>query len=72
MANSFLRDALEKLEEKQYFEALCIFEKAYYHAEEATHMADSFNTFLQSMKIKLLCGTMMNSAVDIQGKTKRD
>ena len=67
MANSYLKESLEKQEEKLHFDALCIFEKAYYHAEEAIHMADSFDAFLQSMKIKLLCGTMMNLAVDIQG-----
>ena len=72
MANSYLKEALEKQVEKHHVDALCIFEKVYYHAEEAIHMADSFNAFLQSMKIKLLCGTMMNLAVDVMGKQNRN
>lgn len=67
MANTYLKQSLEMLEDKQHSEAFETFQKAEYQATQAVHVADSFQGFLDAMKVKLLSSTMIGSAVDLKG-----
>ena len=68
MSTEFLKGAMEKIYCHQYYDGFDYLKKAEFQAIEATHLATSFNSLLKSIQIKLISSTLLETAVDLEGK----
>ena len=68
MATEFFRSAILKINEEQTLDALALLQKAEYQATEGLYLSPCFKTLLKCVKIKMSCGALIESAVEIQGE----
>ena len=68
MSTEFLKGAMEKIYCHQYYDGFDYLKKAEFQAIEATHLATNFKSLLKSIQIKLISSTMIETAVDLEGK----
>lgn len=67
MATEFFRSAIVKINEEQTLDALVLLQKAEYQATEGLYLSPCFQSILKCVKIKMSCGALIESAVEIQG-----
>ena len=68
MATEFLKGAMEKIYCYQYDDGLIILQKAEFHAIEAIHLSSNLKYLLKSIQIKLISLTLIETAVELDGK----
>lgn len=71
MATEFFKSAILKINEEQNIDALILLQKAEYQATEGMYLSPCFQSLLKCVKIKMSCGALIETAVEMQG-TEQD
>lgn len=68
MATTFVIEAFEKIEARLYHDAYILLQKAEFQAMEAETLSNSFEGHLKCVQLKLVSSTLIESAIEIDGK----